>query len=150
MMIPAASSPELAMSSCLPPAQHSGYPNYKWRLNLAQLKWSILLYLRHCDVIPMQVLLKELRKICALDISDTIMHLTIFVDNKVCVKLAKMPKMCPQMRHIAIKYHHFREYVCKGLIKVEWIETKDQVADILTKPLAGELFKDSRKKLLGW
>jgi len=48
-----------------------------------------------CDVVPAQALLKELGKICALDIGDTIAHSTIFEDNKGCVKLIKMPKMHP-------------------------------------------------------
>ena len=32
-----------------------------------------------------------------------------------------------------IKYHHFCEYVHKGMIKVEWIDTKNQLADIKKK-----------------
>ena len=94
--------------------------------------------------------MKELGKICALDIGDTIAHSTIFEDNKGCVELVKTPKMRPRTCHIAINYHHFHKHIHKGLIKVEWIDTKNQLADIFTKPLAGELFKDLRKKLLGW
>ena len=83
------------------------------------------------DVIPMQAILKELGKNCALNIGNTVAHSTVFEDNKGCVELAKTPKMRPRTRHIAIKYHHFREYVHKGLIQIEWIDTKNQLAEYL-------------------
>jgi len=106
---------------------------------VSKLQTEIALSTTEAEYIALsQALLKELGKICALDFGDIIAHSTIFEDNKGCVEL------------VAIKYHHFREHVHKGLIKVEWIDTKNQLADIFTKPLAGELFKDLRKKLLGW
>jgi hypothetical protein len=39
-------------------------------------------------------------------------------------------------KHINIKYHHFREHVCLGLIEILPISTSEQLADIFTKPLA--------------
>jgi hypothetical protein len=39
------------------------------------------------------------------------------------------------MKHIALKYHHFREHFSSGMIKVNMIGTKDQIADILAKAL---------------
>jgi hypothetical protein len=39
-------------------------------------------------------------------------------------------------KHINIKYHHFREHICLGLIEVLPISTSEQLADIFTKPLA--------------
>ena len=37
--------------------------------------------------------------------------------------------------YIALKYHHFRLYVSLGLVKIEHVDTKEQVADIFTKAL---------------
>jgi len=73
-----------------------------------------------------------------------------FEDNMGALELANVPKMRPRTKHINIKYHHFREHVRRGTITVEYTNTKDQVADIFTKPLALDLFSKHRKTLLGW
>ena len=54
------------------------------------------------------------------------------------------------MKHIAIKYHHFRSYVADGTIKIYPIESKNQLADIFTKPLDKAVFTGLRKSLMGW
>jgi hypothetical protein len=58
--------------------------------------------------------------------------------------------MRPRTKHIALKYHHFRSHVANGSIKVRWIDTKHQLADIFTKPLPEPLFTSLRLLLLGW
>jgi hypothetical protein len=50
--------------------------------------------------------------------------------------LARFPKLCPRTKHINVCYHHFREHVRKGLIKIFPVNTKGQIADALNKPLA--------------
>jgi hypothetical protein len=35
-------------------------------------------------------------------------------------------------------------------LRIEYMPTEDMVADILTKPLQGELFRRLRAKLLNW
>ena len=60
------------------------------------------------------------------------------------------PKMVPRTKHIAIKYHHFRTYVNKGDLVLEKIETMEQEADFLTKPLVKQIFRYLRRKVMGW
>jgi hypothetical protein len=59
--------------------------------------------------------------------------------------------MSPRTKHIAIKYHHFRDNIGeeKGII-ISRIDTAEQKADILTKGLAADLFATIRKLLMGW
>jgi len=102
------------------------------------------------EIIPLRALLHELASITKLIVGPTITHSTVFEDNKGCVELANAPCLCPRMRHIALKYHHFHHFVSKGDIKVQWIDTKHQLADILTKPLPSSTFKFLRHLLLGW
>jgi hypothetical protein len=59
----------------------------------------------------------------------------LFKDNAGAMHSAKVPKMSPRTRHINQKYHHFPEWVKSGLIDVLPIDTLDQPADLLTKPL---------------
>ena len=99
---------------------------------------------------PMRTLLVELGTLTKLTFGDTIIHSTVFEDNKGCVELANAPKMRPRTKHIALKYHHFRSHVASGDVKIKWIDTKHQLADIFTKPLAESLFTSLRSLLLGW
>jgi hypothetical protein len=64
--------------------------------------------------------------------------------------IAKSPKMRPRTRHINQKYHHFREWVKSGLIDILAIDTEEQPADLLTKPLSVATFVKHRKRVMGW
>ena len=54
---------------------------------------------------------------------------TIYDDNAGAIELAKLPKLCPRTKQIAIQYHHFQTWTVKGLndqepkIKIEYIST---------------------------
>ena len=74
----------------------------------------------------------------------------LYEDNTGAYELAKAPKMRPRTKHIALKYHHFREHVNNGTIKINLIGTKDQIADIFTKALDKPSFTYLRKLLCGW
>ena len=105
------------------------------------------------DVIPIRNLLSELGTTYGLLTEDkpSIM-VTIHKDNEGALQLANMelPRMTARSKHYATKYHWFCEYVKKGLIKVVGINTKDQLADIFTKGLAGDSFISLRERLVGW
>ena len=45
-----------------------------------------------------------------------------------------------RIKHIEIRHHFIREKVSEGLIKLTFVPTKEEAADGLTKPLAGEAF----------
>jgi len=103
------------------------------------------------DLIPSRELLNEVSKILqysAPNQSKTIS--TAFEDNNGALELVKCPRMRPKTKHTAIKYHHFREQVMTGKIKIEGIDTSTQIADIFTKPLTRTKFETLRKLLLGW
>ena len=74
----------------------------------------------------------------------------VFEDNNGAIELAKAPKIRPCTKHIALKYHHFRENVQKGLIEINGIDTLEQVADIFNKALPFPIFNYSRKNMMGW
>ena len=74
----------------------------------------------------------------------------VFEDNESCIKMTKSEKFTPRTKHIALKYHHFRSFVDDNTIRILPISTKEQLADILTKPLEIPSFEYLRKKLMGW
>lgn len=59
----------------------------------------------------------------------------MFCDNTNAINISKNPVMHSKMKHISIKYHYVLEQVAEKNIKVEYIGTKERVANILTKAL---------------
>jgi hypothetical protein len=65
----------------------------------------------------------------------------IYCDNTSAINISKNPVMHSKMKHIPIKYHFLWEQVAKKNIRVEYVGTKQQVADIFTKSLTRESFE---------
>ena len=61
--------------------------------------------------------------------------MVIFYDNQSCIKLTENPVFHDRSKHIEIKYHFVRDCVQRGAVKLAYIFTHKQVADILTKSL---------------
>jgi hypothetical protein len=102
------------------------------------------------DVIPVMGLLQEMRErkfevLC----TEPHVYCKVFEDNSGALELAKLPKLRPRTKHINVCYHHFREHVRKRLIKIFPIDTKEQIADALTKPLAQNDFQRHRRLMCG-
>ena len=55
--------------------------------------------------------------------------------------------MHSKTKHTSIKYHFLREQVSEQKVKLEYVSTKDQIADIFTKPLPKDTFVYLRQKL---
>ena len=71
----------------------------------------------------------------------------LYCDNTSAINISKNPVMHAKTKHIAIKYHYVRELVEDKEVKMEYINTKEQIADIFTKPLAKDAFLYLRGKL---
>eukprot|EP00253_Pinus_taeda_P023001 PITA_23001 len=73
--------------------------------------------------------------------------ISILCDNTSAISISKNPIMHSKTKHIPIKYHFLREQVLEQKVKLEYVPSKEQVADILTKPLPREAFEYLRHKL---
>jgi hypothetical protein len=56
------------------------------------------------------------------------------------IYLAKNASTTTRTKHIDIRYHFIREHVDNGKIKIKFVRSEDNTADIMTKNLSGELF----------
>ena len=71
----------------------------------------------------------------------------IFCDNTSAISISKNPVMHSKTKHIPIKYNFVREQVAEKNIKLEYVCTKEKIADIFTKPLPHEAFEYLCQKL---
>jgi hypothetical protein len=88
---------------------------------------------------------REFQVIC----NEPYVYCKVFEDNSGALELARLPKLRPRTKHINVCYHHFCEHVHKGLIKIFPIDTKDQIADVLAKPLAQHDFQRHCRSMCG-
>ena len=61
----------------------------------------------------------------------------IHIDNQAAIKLSDNPGNHARSKHIDIKHHLVRERITSGEIQLEYVNTEQQRADILTKSLPG-------------
>jgi hypothetical protein len=53
-------------------------------------------------------------------------------------------------RHIAIRFYFVKGRIDAGEVVVQYLPTEAMIADILTKPLQGTLFRKLRSELMNW
>ncbi|CAK9796153.1 Copia protein [Anthophora plagiata] len=88
--------------------------------------------------------LKSLASSLNLDISKPII---IYEDNNGCISIANNPSNHKKSKHIDIKYHFSREQIEKNVIKLKYVSTESQVADVLTKRLPAPKFIEFRSRM---
>lgn len=66
---------------------------------------------------------------------------TLYCDNNAAIQLANHPAYHPRTKHIRVAFHIIRDYVEEGEVKMERVDMKDQLAEILTKPLPSVAFR---------
>jgi hypothetical protein len=73
--------------------------------------------------------------------------IVILCDNQSCIKMTENPVFHDMSKHIEIWYHYIRDMVQRGAIKLQYVGTDENVADVLTKPLSHVKFEYFRDKL---
>jgi hypothetical protein len=68
-------------------------------------------------------------------------------DNESAIRMSKNPVEHSRTKHIAIRYHFLRDHQQRGDIEIAYVSTKEQLADIFTKPLDEKTFTKLRNEL---
>jgi hypothetical protein len=71
----------------------------------------------------------------------------IWCDNQSCMRFSENLVFHDRSKHIEIKYHYIRDMVHRGAVRLQYVTTEEQVADVLTKPLSRMKFEHFRDKL---
>ena len=61
--------------------------------------------------------------------------------------MSENPVFHDKLKYIEIKYHYIRDMVQRGAMKLQYVVTEDQIADVLMKPLARVKFEYFRENL---
>ena len=51
-------------------------------------------------------------------------------------------------RHIDVAYHHVRKLSNDKVVQVKWVSTKDQMADVLTKPVTKQVIERFKTRMV--
>jgi hypothetical protein len=113
------------------------------------------LFIAMRKVLPLQELVKMVA--CGIEINDKVQtdfKVTVWEDNNGCLTLANLDpgQSTPRSKFYDSKVHWFRSHLHDGEsgIKVIKVDTEEQLANLLTKPLAREPFEKLRFMLMGW
>ena len=71
----------------------------------------------------------------------------ILCDNQSCMKMTKNPVFHDNMKQVEIWYFYIHDMVHEKDIKLQYENTNEQVADVLTNPLSLVKFEHFQDKL---
>ena len=74
-------------------------------------------------------------------------NIPIKCDNTSAINLSKNPIQHSRTKHIEVRHHFLRDHIQKGDISLDFIGTEHQLADIFTKPLSNDRFRDIRRDI---
>ena len=100
------------------------------------------------ELLPLKSIIKEVIDNLGIDSENLkfVSSSTIYEDNKGAIVVTSSSRMTPTSKHIAFKYHWFRQHIGKEFV-IRKIESENQKADIFTKGLQGQIFVRIRKLL---
>jgi hypothetical protein len=71
----------------------------------------------------------------------------LLYDNESAIRMTDNPVEHSRTKHIDIRYHFLREHQQRGDIEIAYVNTKNQLADIFTKPLDEKTFSKLSNEL---
>ena len=67
------------------------------------------------------------------------------MDNIGAIYLSKNATTVNCTKHVDTRYHFVREYIKKGLVKIVFVRSEDNKADLMTKNLGNKLYAKHMK-----
>ena len=107
--------------------------------SIAEVEYVVVVV--HCsNIMWIKKLFKGMQEV----ITDLVVS---YSDNTSTINISKNQVMHIMKKHIAIKYQYLRELVQDKEVKLEYVNTKEYIADIFTKPLPKDTHEYLRGKL---
>ena len=86
-----------------------------------------------CEIIWVKKILEEL-KLSGKDM------LSLYCDNKAAISIAQNPVQHDRTKHIEIDRHFIKEKVTDGVLRLLYITSEEQQADVFTKALSNKIY----------
>lgn len=126
---------------------------YLFKLNGGVVSWSsrkqncVALSSTEAELIALTECTKEaiwLKKL--LSEINFVIHdkILIFEDNQSVTKMIISQNHSSRTKHVNVRYHFIKDYIERNIITIEYCETENMIADILTKPLNRVKFEKFR------
>jgi hypothetical protein len=97
------------------------------------------------DILPQTIWTREFLMEQGYDVEPA----TLYQDNTSTIHLANNGKSgAERTRHIAIRYFWINDRIKAGEVRIEHLGTSEMIADYLSKPLQGDMFRKLRRLLL--
>ncbi len=112
---------------------------------------SVTLSSSEAEFVALSEAAKEIKFIVQVLLSISIpvkLPVIVRIDNIGAIFLAENVMTSQQTKHIDIRYHFVREFVENGFIKIIFVRTADNTADIFTKNVTGDLHDKHTEKLV--
>jgi hypothetical protein len=71
----------------------------------------------------------------------------LLCDNESATRMSDNPIEHNRTKHIDIRYHFLRDHQQRGYIEIAYVNTKNQLTDIFTKPLDEKTFSKLMNEL---
>ena len=71
----------------------------------------------------------------------------VYEDNQAAVKLVEMPEQSKKAKHYQMKLQFLKDMRSEGIFRYDWISTKVQLADAMTKCLPRDSFCNFRNMM---
>ena len=78
------------------------------------------------NLIPIKDMVEYLNKYIKVNNKEINTYSTLFKNNAGTLQLTTEPKYRPRIKHICIKYHHFRQYIKKKIVSIRAIDTNNK------------------------
>ena len=72
----------------------------------------------------------------------------VCVDNVGAIFMSKNTSTSGRTKHVDIRYWYINEMIIDGFLKIVFVKTKENLADIFTKNVTSEVYKNLMKNFL--